>query len=78
MQSMVATVLYWSGFGRPRRVFISVPYIAELLDEPGPTLGRKYIVLPDEPEPPPTPSPRRRWEPQPRRGGKEIIPLLDD
>ena len=62
-------------FGGPKRIFISVPLVSALLDEPGPTVGRKYLILPDEPEPAiEAPSPRRRKRAQSRRC-REVVAL---
>jgi hypothetical protein len=49
--SIVATVTYFGGFGGPRRVYVSVPFVSALIDR------TKYFPCPfDEPAPPPHPS----------------------
>ena len=38
--SMIAVVTYFGGFGGPRKAYVSVPLVRDLLSEPGP----KYFV----------------------------------
>jgi hypothetical protein len=54
---------------------VSVPWVTALLD-PQET-PRRYYVLPDEDEPAPSLEKpvTRKWGAQPRRGGREVIPL---
>ncbi len=67
---MVAVIRTWAGFGGPRLHFVSLPLITSLID------SVRYCPYPsDEPEPPPVPRPKRRWEPRPRQGGREVVPL---
>ena len=56
--SMIAIVTYHFGFGRPKRIYVSLPFIAQLLEEQE-TL--KYFLLPppDDEPPPPPPLPAR-------------------
>ena len=69
--SMIAVVTYFGGFGGPRKTYVSVPRIDELLSEPGP----KYFVMP---EPEPEPAPRKTggcFGARPRARGREVVPL---
>ena len=78
--TMYAVMRYWGSHGTQVKYrFIGPPLIHDLLSEPGIDAVPKYMLAPpDEPEPPAVeaPRPRRRWaEAQPRRGGREVIPL---
>ena len=62
------------GYGKPQ--YVTLPLVTALVDR------ERYFVLTDElppddrPEPPPKAPPRRGgWGAQPRRGGREVIPL---
>jgi len=75
--TMYAVVRSWNTRGTQTRYhFIAVPFIRELLDERYPTGPMKYMLAPeDEPAPPIEKPATRKWGAQPRRGGKEVIPL---
>ena len=51
--SMIVALTVLSGNGRPKRTYISLPRIDDLLSEP----GAKYLLLPDRSSPAPKPGP---------------------
>jgi hypothetical protein len=60
------------GYGKEQCV--SLPFVSALISEPD--VPRRYYVLPPEKPDhvPENPAPRK-WGAQPRRGGREVIPL---
>ena len=75
MPTMFTVIRTMSRYGKARSNYVPLPLTPSLLDEPGFTAGRKYLVLPDEPEPPPAKPPPRKWGAQPRWGGREVIEM---
>ena len=73
--SMIAVVTYFGSFGGPKKVYVSDPFIRDLLSEPGP----KYFVMPSaEPAPAIGELPRfYRRGARPRAGGREVVALAE-